>query len=282
MQRITAVIIGAIVCFLGLTWLFLGFRDEKISNDSEKVSVLVTILPQKQIVERVGGNHTVVNTLIPPGANHETYEPTIEEVARVSTADLWLQIGTLPFDSTHKDTALGINPKLEIVNTAASLTLSNEDPHVWLSPDLVKEQALVVAETLKRIDPKNSTEYDNNLQQLNSELDQLSTDLGIILAPLKDKAILVYHPELGYLAERYGFKQLFIEVEGKEPSLQDIKATLLQAKAQGITSIFVQHEFDPATAQAVAEELGGKVVTVETFGEDYFATMRGLAYTLVE
>lgn len=42
----------------------------------EKIGVVVTLLPQAEFVEKVGGNRVKVIVMVPPGANPHIYEPT--------------------------------------------------------------------------------------------------------------------------------------------------------------------------------------------------------------
>jgi len=46
--------------------------------------VAVTILPQAEFVEAVGGDRVSVMVMVPPGANPETYEPTMQQMADLS------------------------------------------------------------------------------------------------------------------------------------------------------------------------------------------------------
>lgn len=302
MQRILAVSIASIVCFLALTWVFLGFRDESEKSEAQ-VQAIVTILPQQQIVERIGGDRVAVTSLIPPGANHESYEPTITEMQKVANADIWFQIGTLSVDTNQRENIQAVNPEMKIVNTSVTNTFrhleehahegeehedeleeesAERDPHVWLSPKMVKEQATVIAEALTELDPPYADIYQQNLELLHAELDQLDADLRIAFQPLQGKTVLVYHPAFGYLADEYGFTQEFIEIEGKEPTLQQMQAILSLAKAEGITTIFVQKQFSQESAQAIAQELTGRVVTVDPVAPDYFASLRALAHSFVQ
>lgn len=300
MQRITAVLLGSIACFVGLTWLLLGFRDETQKSDAQ-VSAIVTILPQQQIVERIGEDRVSVTTLIPPNANHESYEPTVAEMQTVAKADVWFQIGTLPIDTNQRDNIHSVNPTMKIVNTSVNNTLrhleahSHEDeaeeehedeegvdPHVWLSPKMVKEQATVIAETLKELDPPYADVYQQNLESLHDELDQLDADMRQTLEPLRGKTVLVYHPTFGYLADEYGFTQAYIEVEGKEPTLQQMNELLSLAKEKEIATIFIEPQFSKNSAQTIAQQIGARVITIDPMAEDYFTSMRGLAQALVE
>src|SRR5690606_9983632 len=63
-------------------------------QDDGKIVVAVTIPPQQEFVERVGGDHVRVVLLVPPGADPHTYEPTPGVLADVSEADLYAVVGS--------------------------------------------------------------------------------------------------------------------------------------------------------------------------------------------
>ena len=72
-------------------------------------------------------------------------------------------------------------------------------------------------------------------------------------------------------------------MEGKEPSSQTLAATIDFARAHGIKVIFHEQQFSPrAGAQAVAEGIGGKVVSVDDLAEDYIPNMKKLADAFLE
>ena len=51
-------------------------------SDSPKISVVVSILPQKYFVERIGGSHVDVDVMVQPGASPATFEPFARSVAQ--------------------------------------------------------------------------------------------------------------------------------------------------------------------------------------------------------
>ena len=52
-------------------------------KDDSTLNVLVSILPQKDFVEAVGGDFVSVHVLIPPGASPATYDPKPGDLVRV-------------------------------------------------------------------------------------------------------------------------------------------------------------------------------------------------------
>ena len=105
---------------------------------------------------------------------------------------------------------------------------------------------------------------------------------GRLLAPLRDRRFLVYHPAWGEFAATYGLEQVAIERDGKEPGARSLAGLATLAGEARIRVIFVQPQSSPRSAQVLAREIGARVVTVDPLARDYAATLRTLARALVE
>ena len=93
---------------------------------------------------------------------------------------------------------------------------------------------------------------------------------------------MVYHPVFGYFADRYGLKQLPVEVEGKEPSARQLSRLIERAKKENIRVIFVQKQFSTESAEVISRAIDGKVVTVDPLARDYVSNMRKIADVFAE
>jgi zinc transport system substrate-binding protein len=129
-----------------------------------KLNVVVSIVPQKYFVERVGGDHVGVGVMVEPGANPTTYEPKPEQLKALSGAAAYFSIG-VPFENAWLDKIAAANEDMMMVDTIADIERipmkahhhnddegegeeehaeGAPDPHVWLSPALVKVQSRAI------------------------------------------------------------------------------------------------------------------------------------------
>jgi len=93
---------------------------------------------------------------------------------------------------------------------------------------------------------------------------------------------MVYHSSWAYLARDYGFEEVPIESEGKEPSPQRIEDLITQAKEEQIRVIFASPEHSTRSAEVIADEIGGTVVLVSPLEKDFLENMRGVASAFAE
>jgi zinc transport system substrate-binding protein len=288
-------------------WLFAGGSQEKPANHGEQASlnVWVSILPQSYFVERIAGDHAKVSVLVPPGRSPATYEPNPKQVTELGGADIFFTIG-VPFENSFLPSIKGNLPHLRIVETAAGIkrrAIQSEvidlahnggeehgdeedahdhesglpDPHIWLSPPLVKIQARNMLDALIALAPHLEGEFRKNFESFVEDLDALDRDLQKILEPVKGSPLLVYHPSFAYFADHYGLTQIPIELGGNEPSPRELQEIISLARAKNVRVLFVQPEFSKTSARRVAEAIGGVVVEVAPLRPDYLDNMRSIA-----
>ena len=158
------------------------------------------------------------------------------------------------------------------------------DPHIWLSPRLVKIMAGNICRGLVEIDPAGEAEYEANLAAFEDELNSLDRSIAAALAPLpKDKrTFMVFHPSWGYFARDYGLRQVPIEAEGKEPSAADLARIVSVGKEHHIPVVFVQPQFSERSAKVIASEMGARVVPLDPLAADWAENMRRVTRAFVQ
>lgn len=292
-------------------------QEVEVAGSKEPVIVAVSVLPQAEFVEKVGGDKVKTVVIIPPGADPHTYEPSPKEIGEVSEARMYVTVGIdMPFEEVWIDRFESINSETLIVNSSNGIKLrelaahdhhegeeteehageleadhANEseenhenesedvheetglDPHIWTSPANAKIMVEDVYEGLAKIDPVNKTYYAQNRDTYLKELDALDARIREKLEGKKERNFMVYHPSWGYFAADYNLTMIPVEIEGKEPSAQDLAKVISLAKEKQVKVIFVQPQFSTGSAQSVAEEIGGEVVAVDPLAKDYIANM---------
>jgi zinc transport system substrate-binding protein len=156
------------------------------------------------------------------------------------------------------------------------------DPHVWLAPGLLKQQAATVLAVLQEMVPDRAAEFKANFEELVADLDALDVELRATLGPLRGASLYVYHPSWGYFCDAYGLRQRAIEVEGKEPSDAELTALQAQARSAQVKVLFVQPQIEGRSAQALAKLLGAEVRTLDPLVHDVIAGLRSAAKAIVE
>lgn len=271
---------------------------------STPVKAFVSIPPQAFFVEQIGGDHVMIDTLLMPGKNHDTFTPSPDQVARLAKADLFFTIG-LPYErSVVKKIETGFK-NLRVVNTvegisfrkiegghththdhdheASSLLSDREDgsvgndPHTWLNPLLVITQAENILTALIAADPESRSFYTANFEAFTGKLKELDGMIHSLLEPVKGGVIFVFHPAYGYFTDAYGLKQMPVEIEGKSPKAKELASFIKQAKEHHVRALFVQKDSSHVAAKKIAAAVNGVVIEVNPLEKNYFGNLMAIA-----
>lgn len=155
-----------------------------------------------------------------------------------------------------------------------------KDPHIWLSPKLVKVQAENIANALISHDPAHADTYRKNLAAFKRELDDLHQRIQQEIKKLPNRTLLVFHPAWGYFADEFNLRQVPIEVEGKRPTAKQLGAVIDYAKKHKIRVVFVQKQFSTKEAKTVADAIDGRVCRIDPLAADYRKNMLRIARTI--
>ncbi|MCM2466961.1 metal ABC transporter solute-binding protein, Zn/Mn family [Methanoculleus oceani] len=255
-------------------------------QEDGKIVVAVTIPPEQEFAERVGGDHVRVILLVPPGADPHTYEPPPAVLADVAEADMYAVVGSgIEFELAWQEKIAALNPEMLVVDCSRGVDListgegghAGTDPHIWVSPRNAKIMVENIREGLAEVDPANADDYRRNADVYQGELDALDAEIAGALAESGVTKVMVYHSSWAYLARDYGLVEVPIEDEGKEPSPQRIEHLITQAKEERIRVIFASPEHSTRSAEVIAGEIGGTVVPVSPLAKDYLENMRHVA-----
>lgn len=244
-------------------------------SGEEQLIVIVSILPQADFVEQIGGNKTKAIVMVPPGASPVTYEPTANQLMELSDSKIYAALGSgLPFEKVWLDKIRSVNKDMLIINTSHGVDIIPKDPHIWLSPRSVKIQVENIYQGLVQVDPGNKDLYFQNKEQFLEELTTLDMQINESLRGSKNRSFMVFHPSWEYFARDYNLTMIPVEIEGKEPSAGDMVNLIETASQNNITVIFVQPQFSTNSAQVIADEIGANVVPIDPLGKDYITNMQ--------
>jgi zinc transport system substrate-binding protein len=273
---------GLLVILAVIIFVIAHSRNIANNETDEKINIMVSILPQVDFVENIGKGKVSVSAMIPSGFSPAAYEPSIEQLKKLSRANLYIKIGHIPFEKTQMKKLENLNPEMKVIDSSKGIEIYENDPHIWLSPRLAKIQVENICLALIKIDPENKDFYEKNKNEYLAKLDNLDLELKNSLSEIKGKKILVFHPAFGYLARDYGFEQIAIEIDGKEPSAENLANIIDTAKEENIKTIFVQKQFSQKSAEAIARQIGGNVVPLDPLARNYIENLRRIGKEMSE
>nr|QGT50345.1 cation ABC transporter substrate-binding protein [uncultured Helicobacter sp.] len=253
-----------------------------IFAQSSTIHIIVSVLPQKNIVERIGGDFVKVEVLVPKGKSPEIYEPNITQMKTIQNARIFFGVG-MPFELKWHQRFLNINPQLNYLNLAESaLPLHEHDshdhrhnPHVWLSLTQIENQITQITRQLSVLDPSHKAIYESNQKQFLQEILTLKQSIqNVFDTPNTQKKFLVYHPAFEYFAQEFGLEELSIEHDGKELKGADLSKLIQDIRLYGLKVIFIQPQFSKQRVQMLAKELNMRIIELDPLQDLWLDSMQ--------
>jgi zinc transport system substrate-binding protein len=267
----------------------------------DKLVVVASFYPIAYMAETIGGNEVTVTTLIQPGVEPHSWQPSAGDLVVCSDADIIIYNGA-GLDDWLKDDIL---PSIDaagktIVDTTQNVTLHRNvdsqeiaehgayDPHTWVSPYEAKQQAQFIYYALIQRDPGNAGYYAARWSAFKDKLELLNESYTNQLANKTRNIIFTTHDAFGYVARRYGFQQESIVgiSADQQPSTQTLAQIIDMMQLTDTYTFYIEPGYSDAYVQTVRTELQAKtgktIQILELYhmngplnGLDYVAQMEG-------
>jgi len=249
---------------------------------SGSLSVVATTTIVGDVVRSLGGDAIHLVVLLPPGTDPHSFQPTPQDVVKVSDADV-IFINGAGLESFMNSLLSNSGDGTKVVAVSDGIQLLNApegepgvhvdevgDPHVWMDPNNILVWVDNIENALSEADPANSAIYTQNAakyRQTLAELDQWVRDY-VAQIPASKRKLVTDHQVFGYFADRYGFTQVGTLVPGystmAEPSAQELAALETAIGGLNVPAIFVGDTVNPSLAQRVADDTHIRLVFVYT------------------
>jgi len=282
--------VAVVLVILVITTVVLSYfanKDSSKNNLNGKIGVAVSIGPEVEWANAVGGDKVDVTLMVPASADPHTYEPLPNQLTRVSNAKMYVEIGSpIEFETNYMDKIKTSNPDMLIVNASQGIQYipnsaeneaTNMDPHVWSDPKNAMIMVNNIYNGLVQVDPADKEYFQKNRDQYIEQLQELDKNTTQLLKGKQSRDILVYHPAFGYYARDYNLTQVGAMINDEEPSPQRITMMVDLAKQNNITVMYNEPQYDPTFMQSIASQVGAQVLTVNDLDVHYLQNMENIA-----
>jgi len=273
----------------------LGACGSNVNSDQSTgegtLSIYTSIYPLEDFTKKIGGSHVTVQTLIPPGADSHTYEPTSREVLDIAKADAFIYngLGMESYAETIHDTLMD-EDVLMVIASGGVETLAHghehvhehgdedeehdhdhdgednshhhgdEDPHIWLDPHRAILLATNIKDSLVSLKPDAKEDFEKNFEALKSDLEALDEQFHHLVETKENPEMLVSHAAYGYWEESYGIKQIPIAglSSSQEPSQSELAQLIELAKDKGFKYIIFEQNVTPKVAEVIQNEINAE------------------------
>ena len=249
MRLVTASALAAVV---------LGGCAQAGGGADARIDVVASFYPLAFAAQRIGGDRVSVRNLTPSGAEPHDLELTPGQVASIGRADLVLYLSG-GFQPAVEDAVPRSRVSLDArAAIGAQPGPDASDPHLWLDPTRMMRIGRVVAARLAALDPGGAGDYRRRAAALEDDLANLDRAFRSGLATCQRHEIVTSHAAFGYLAGRYGLRQ--IPISGIDPEAEPTRRRLAEIVAlvrrYRVTTVFSETLLSARTARTIAREAG--------------------------
>jgi zinc transport system substrate-binding protein len=165
------------------------------------------------------------------------------------------------------------------------------DMHFWLDPENAKILVTQIGDVLIRQDPANAAAYAANMASTQADLDALTAELLVALAPVADKPFIVFHDAYQYFETRFGLTLVGTVTVSPEVAPGAARIDELRARIAGLGAacIFAEPNFPPAIVDVIVEGTDARAGTLDpeasglAEGPDLYAELlRSLAQGILD
>lgn len=291
-------------------------QQEKAADDV--LTIYTTLFPIEDFTKKIGGSHVNVKSIIPPGINAHTYEPTTKTMIEIAESDAFIYSSEIMEPYAEKIAEALKNENVKMVEASNGITMldyneenhgeehttENEearsdehnhgdvDPHVWIDPILAIDLAKNIKDSLIELKPEATDDFNANFNTLKMQLEILNSSFDQLVKGKKSPKILVSHAGYGYWEKRYGIEQISITglSSTNEPSQHQLQEIIDKAKASKIKYVIFEQNVTPKVAEIIKNEIHAEVLRIHNLSvlteediknnEDYFSLMENNIDTL--
>lgn len=276
---------------IALFALFLGACGQKSSQDNSSeakgMKIVTSFYPVYAMVKEISGDLNDVR-MIQSSSGIHSYEPSTNDIAAIYDADVFVYHShTLESWAGSLDPSLQ-KSKVKVLEASEGMSLERVpgledmqagegidektlyDPHTWLDPEKVAEEAQIIADKLSELDSANKDTYQKNAQNFSSKAHDLTKKYQPIFEKANQKTFVTQHTAFSYLAKRFGLNQLGIAgiSPDQEPSPRQLTEIQEFVKTYKVKTIFTESNASSRVADTLVKSTGVTLKTLNPLEAD--------------
>ncbi len=262
-----------ITLLLAAALMVVGCREPEQTRSRPTPHVYTTFYPTTYFTQRIAGAKVKVVCPLDDGHDPISWMPPDQTIADYQQAELivingagfekWIAKVSLP-PSKVVDTAAPLGAQLLRFDRAVTHSHgpsgehSHEgvDGHTWLDPHNAKVQAEQIRKALARLLPGDAGEFQANFATLAADLDALDRALADLAKALGDTPLLASHPAYNYLARRYKWNIVSLDLDPRAMPDVDVLSEIRQKLNDHPAKILL---WESAPTDEIAAKLGSEL-----------------------
>lgn len=237
------------------------------NRDDGQLTVVTTFTVIADIARNVAGDHAAVVSITKPGAEIHGYEPTPQDIARASRADLILWNGLNlerwfeQFLSNLPPTpSVVVSDGLEPALIAEGAAKGHPNPHGWMGMDGARIYSRNIADALAKLDPANAADYHANAEAYIARIEATLAPARARIEALPEERrwLATCEGAFAYLARDLKMHELYLWPINADQNgtPQQVRAVVDGVRQHHIPAVFCESTVSQKPAHQVARETG--------------------------
>lgn len=281
--------IAGVVLLGGLGLTACASADDSGTADADVFTVYATTGYLADAVANIAPDAEVI-TMVGPGGDPHTYQPSTQDIEQMREADLvlWngLHLEAQMIDQLESfgDDQLAVGehipedlllPWPETDDDGNAL----HDPHIWNSPEAWALAVELVADKLGETNPDGASTYDSNADSFIAEIEQAAADANALLEPIpaEDRILITGHDAFGYFGSTFDFEVYatdFISTDAQlsAEELSDLADLIADNE---VATIFLDNQANPQAITSLQEAVTSRGWEVNVADAELYADSLG-------
>lgn len=231
----------------------------------------------------------VVTTMVGPGGDPHTYQPSTKDIQTIQNADvvLWnglhLEAQMMAQLESLGDKQLAVGDALPTELLLSWPETDHEgnplhDPHVWNSPEAWSLVVGYVADKLGEIDPGNAAEYRQNAAEYQARIAEATATAEELLASVPAPRIIITgHDAFNYFGDTYDLEVYATDFVSTEAALsaEELSGLARLIAKNRVPVIFQDNQANPQAITSLREAVRALGWQVEISDDELYADSLG-------
>jgi ABC-type Zn uptake system ZnuABC Zn-binding protein ZnuA len=260
-----------------------------LPTEESLMIVAATIPPLSKIIRAVGGSDVEVRTILPPGGNPHTFEPSPVHLKQLRGSQAVFLIGH-GLDEWAAQIVSGLSgaASVNVDEGVALLGAGRGDPHYWLAIDNAKQMARNIARYLSKQNPSRKERYASNTAAFELKLDQTKRDIRHVLKGIPRRQFASLHRAWAYFAAENDLEVIgyLASEHGGGTTPRYLAKMADTVKERRIHVLIVEPNTWDTLAETFSSDFGLQIVEINPMGKnemtDYPEMMLDIAKTFKE
>lgn len=231
-----------------------------------------------------------VTTMVGPGGDPHTYQPSTQDIQTLQSADvvLWngLHLEAQMIDQLESlgDAQLAVGDQIPedlLLGWEDTDAAGNplQDPHIWNSPEAWSLAVGHAADHLAQLDPDNAEQYQSNAEDYIGQIERAQAEAKELLGAIDegDRVLITGHDAFAYFGQTYDIEVHATDYISTEAQLtpQELSGLADLISEREVPVIFQDNQANPQAITSLREAVESRGWQVEVSDDELYADSLG-------